>query len=89
VAHGLGLLYELELMERAGLPAIAVINAATGVGAGRFGYREPIGRVEAGCRSRFILTRHSPLATVANLRRPRTVIFDGAVLASDVDPAGL
>lgn len=89
VAHGLGLLYELELMERAGMPSIAVINAATGVGAGRLGYREPLGRIEAGCRSRFILTRHSPLDSVANLRRPRTVIFDGAVLESDVDPAGL
>jgi imidazolonepropionase-like amidohydrolase len=89
VAHGVGLLYELQLMERAGMPAIAVVNAATGVGAGRLGYREPIGRIEAGCRSRFILTRHSPLDTVANLRRPRTVIFDGAVLASEVDPAGL
>lgn len=30
VAHGLGLLYELELMERTGLSPISVINCATG-----------------------------------------------------------
>ncbi len=79
VAHGLGLLRELELMERAGLPSIAVINAATGVSAARFGYKERFGRIAAGYLSRFILTAHSPLQTVANLRQPRTVVFDGQV----------
>jgi imidazolonepropionase-like amidohydrolase len=82
VAHGLGLLYELELMERAGLPAIAVINAATGVGSDRFAYREKIGRIKAGYLSRFILTRHSPVETVSNLRRPKWVVFDGEALAT-------
>jgi len=83
VAHGRGLFEELELMERAGLPAVAVINAATGVSAARFGYREPLGRIAPGSRSRFILTGHSPLATVANLRQPRVVVFDGRVLEGD------
>lgn len=91
VAHGVGLHYELELMERAGLPAIAVINAATGVSAGRLGYREKIGRIEPGGRSRFMLTEHSPLAGVVNLRRDRTVVFDGQVFATGDKPdtAGL
>jgi imidazolonepropionase-like amidohydrolase len=79
VAHGLGLIREMELMEGAGLPPIAVVNAATGVGSGRFAYREKLGRVEAGYLSRFILTRHSPAETVSNLRRPRWVVFDGEV----------
>jgi imidazolonepropionase-like amidohydrolase len=83
VAHGLGLFYELELMERAGLPPIAVINAATGVGASRLGYREKFGRIAAGWLGRFILTRHSPLETVSNLRRPRTVVFDGQIFETD------
>ena len=30
------------------MPSIAVINAATGVGSGRFGYREKLGRIEPG-----------------------------------------
>ena len=79
VAHGLGLLYEMELMERAGLPALAVINAATGTSSGRLGYKEKFGRIAPGYLSRFVLTRHSPLETVANLRRPRRVVFDGQV----------
>ena len=79
VAHGIGLLNEMELMERAGLPSIAVINAATGTGAERFGYKEQFGRIAPGCLSRFILTRNSPLTTVADLRKPRTVVFDDRV----------
>lgn len=89
VPHGLGLLHELELMERAGMPSLAVVNAATGVGAGRLGYREKFGRIEPGWLARFIITDHSPLAGVANLRKPRIVVFDGNVLASDTDTTGL
>jgi imidazolonepropionase-like amidohydrolase len=83
VAHGLGLLYEMELMERAGLPSLAVINAATGVGSGRLGYKEKFGRIAPGYLSRFILTRHSPLETVGHLRKAKTVVFDGEVFETD------
>lgn len=91
VAHGSGFLRELELMEMAGLSPLAVINAATGVSAGRLGFKEKFGRIEAGCLSRFILTRHSPLETVAHLRRAKTVVFDGLPFnTGDVpDVAGL
>jgi imidazolonepropionase-like amidohydrolase len=91
VPHGLGLLDELEHMERAGLPSLAVINAATGTGAGRFGYHQKFGRIEPGYLARFILTAHSPLAGVANLRRAKTVVFDGRVFGEDdqIDPSGL
>lgn len=91
VGHGLGFLYELELMERAGLPPIDILNSATGASARRLGYCEPIGRIEPGCRSRFILTEHSPLVSVSNLRKDRIVFYDGETLAgkeSD-DPSGL
>ncbi len=91
VAHGLGLLYELELMERAGLPSLAVLHTATGAAADRLAFRQKFGRIAPGWLSRFILTRHSPLATVKNLRRARTVVFDGRVFATDetFDGAGL
>lgn len=91
VAHGLGLLYELELMERAGLPAAAVLHAATGAAADRLAFGQMFGRIAPGWRSRFILTRHSPLETVKNLRRARTVVFDGRVFNTDenFDGAGL
>ena len=83
VPHGDGLLYEMELMERAGLPGIAVVNAATGASSGRLGYKEKFGRIKSGYLSRFILTRHSPLETVSNLRKARTIVFDGEVFATD------
>ncbi len=91
VAHGLGFLYELELMERAGLPSLAVLNAATGTSAGRLGYKEKFGRIAAGFRPRFILTPSSPLESVANLRRSHYVVFDGNVFFADenLDPSGL
>ncbi|HZZ59356.1 MAG TPA: amidohydrolase family protein [Opitutaceae bacterium] len=91
VPHGRGFLWELELMEQAGLPPIAVINAATGTGSGRLAFREEFGRIAAGCRSRLILAHHSPLETVSNLSRERIVIFDGTPreLGPQTDPAGL
>jgi len=91
VAHGTGFLYELELMEKAGLPAIAIVNAATGTSAGRFAYQEKLGRIATGYRSRFIVTHRSPLETISNLGRKRTVVFDGEVFEIDetFDASGL
>jgi imidazolonepropionase-like amidohydrolase len=83
VAHGIGFLDELELMERAGLSALAVIHAATGASAERLAFREKFGWVKPGFLSRFILTRHSPLDGIANLRKPRLIIFDGEVFATN------
>jgi len=91
VPHGIGLIEELCHMERAGMPAIAILRAATGVSAKLLEFPERIGRIEAGCRSRFILTEHDPLATVANLHKAKTVLFDGlAVSCPDgLEPDGL
>ncbi|MEA2734001.1 MAG: hypothetical protein QOE14_452, partial [Humisphaera sp.] len=91
VPHGLGLLHELHQMEQAGLPAIAAINAATGVSAAALDFPEPIGRIAPGHRARFILTRHDPLASVANLQKEKTVLFDGQCVACDgsIDIDGL
>ena len=68
-------------MERAGMPPMAILRAATGVSAKTLDFPERIGRIEPGCRSRFILTEHDPLATVANLHKARTILFDGAAIA--------
>jgi imidazolonepropionase-like amidohydrolase len=85
VAHGLGLLYELELMERAGLSAIAVINSATGAGSKRLAFKEEFGQIKPGFRSRFLLTRHSPVESVSNLRKHKFVVFDGMVFESETE----
>lgn len=79
VAHGLGFLEELESMESAGLGPLAVLHTATGAGSDRLAFREKFGWIKPGFLSRFILTRHSPLNGVANLRKDRFIIFDGEV----------
>ncbi len=82
VPHGVGLMREMELMEQAGLSPLAVINAATGNSSNRLAFKEHFGQIKPGYLSRFILTRHSPLEGLSNLRKPRQVIFDGQVLTS-------
>lgn len=91
VAHGHGFLYEIELLERAGLPALSVINAATGNSSKRLGFKENFGQIKPGYQSRFILTQHSPLAGIANLRKDKLVVFDGMVYDSveNIDLTGL
>ncbi len=86
VVHGRGLLEELELMERAGLAPAAVIHSATGVSARRLAFKEKFGEIKPGYLSRFILTRHSPLETVANLRKEKIVVFDDRVFATGESP---
>ncbi len=91
VAHGWGFLYELELMERAGMPSLAVIKAATGASSNRLGFKEKFGQIKPGYLSRFILTKNSPLKGVTNLRKEKLVVFDGTVLESlrETDSQGL
>lgn len=83
VAHGDDFLFELELMERAGLSALSVIQAATGSGSNRLGFKEKFGQIKPGYQSRFLLTQHSPLDSISNLRKDKYVVFDGAVYSSD------
>jgi len=80
VPHGVGLIEELCHMERAGMPPMAVLRAATGGSARMLAFPEPVGQVAPGFRSRFILTAHDPLATVANLHRNRMIFFDGTAI---------
>lgn len=87
VPHGWGFIRELELMQAAGLSAAQVLRSATGAGAARLGYAEYFGCLATGARPRFILTEHDVLANVAQLCRPKVVVFDGAVHAQGDDPA--
>ncbi len=91
VTHGFGLVDELELMEHAGLSALSVINAATGNSSSRLEYKEKLGQIKPGYRSRFILTRHSPLEGILNLRKQKHIVYDDAVYvsATKLDATGL
>jgi imidazolonepropionase-like amidohydrolase len=86
VAHGLGFLEELELMERAGLASAAIVHSATGASARRLAFKEKFGEIKPGYLSRFILTRHSPLETVANLRKQKIIVFDDQIFAAGDSP---
>jgi imidazolonepropionase-like amidohydrolase len=77
VPHGSGFLWEMQLMEEAGVPPAAVIRSATAAGSDRLAFREKFGRIVPGYRSRFILASRPPLETVAHLRGERIVVFDG------------
>ena len=79
VPHGTGFLAEMELMESAGLPALAVIHSATGASSARLAFTEKFGLIRPGYLCRFILTRHSPLENISNLNREKIVVFDGSV----------
>jgi len=86
VAHGLGFLEELELMEQAGLSPAAIVHSATGASAKRLAFKEKFGEIKPGYLSRFILTRHSPLETFANLRKHKIIVFDDQVFATGESP---
>jgi imidazolonepropionase-like amidohydrolase len=83
VPHGIGLLRELSHMESAGLAPMAVLQSATSVSAAALDFPQPIGQIAPGYRSRFIVTPHDPLATVANLFKDKLILFDGCALQSE------
>ena len=78
-------------MEQAGLPPMAVLKSATGTSAATLAFPEKIGRIAPGYRSRFILTRHDPLESVASLQKDKTIFFDGQSIRGDskLDAEGL
>jgi imidazolonepropionase-like amidohydrolase len=83
VPHALGLLQEMHQMEQAGLPPMSILKSATGTSAATLSFPEKIGRIAPDYRSRFILTRHDPLESVANLQKHKTILFDGQCVSSD------
>jgi len=77
VAHGLGFLYELELMENTGMKPIEIINSATGVSYDRFCYSEKIGKIASGFKPRMIFTKHNVLQSVKEIQKEKFTFFDG------------
>lgn len=80
VSHGDDFIYELELMEQAGLDPIKVINTATGNSSKRLDFKEPFGLLKAGYKSRMILTQHRPQDSVRELRNNLICLFDGHII---------
>jgi imidazolonepropionase-like amidohydrolase len=82
--HGPSLFRELRLMADAGMSPSAVLVAATRNGAAVAGRRD-LGTLEPGRLADFLLLRGDPLADLANLEDPLSVVKGGRVL----DLAGL
>ena len=91
VPHGLGFLQELEQMQRAGMPPMSILRSATATSADTLAFPHRIGRIQAGYRSRFILTPHDPLATIAHLQKDKFILFDARAIESPrhLNPDGL
>jgi len=77
VAHGTGLFYEMELLENAGMPTLAILCQATHGNNRALTNRQPYGSIEPGFKPRFIITTNNPIDTVRNLSLEKWVVFDG------------
>jgi imidazolonepropionase-like amidohydrolase len=84
VPHGHGLLWELELMEEAGLSTPSVLRAATGA-AQRLHLSEPVGRLTVDSNARFVLAEGAGWGHVRHLRRPVAIVYDGLIFTGGDD----
>lgn len=83
VAHGLGLLDELGLMEKAGMPSLAVLNAATGLSSSFLDLGEAMGSLKKGRKPWFILTQHSPLEKISLLCKEKIIVYGSHILENN------
>jgi len=89
VAHADGLLYEMQLLEQAGMPTLEVLNGTTDGNARHLLNDVRYGRIAEGYQSRFLLTPSDPYHSVKALQQERITVFDGKVFSSgDADRTG-
>ena len=79
VAHGTGLVREMELLENAGMPTLDILCQVTHGNNNLLTNKQSYGSLEKDFKPRFILTKNNPLETVKNLYLDRLVLFDGEV----------
>ena len=77
-AHGPSVYREMEAMQRAGLPAADVLASATIVAARAMGIADDAGSLEAGKRADLVVLDADPTTDIANARRVRLVMRNGA-----------
>jgi imidazolonepropionase-like amidohydrolase len=69
----------MEAMQRAGLTAAEVLASATIVAARAMGIADETGSLEAGKRADLVVLEADPTADIANARRVRLVMRNGAL----------
>ncbi|MGE0449962.1 MAG: amidohydrolase family protein [Vicinamibacterales bacterium] len=86
IVPGLGLHVVMQGVEKMGIPAMTVIQAATLWPAQALGIDKDYGSVEAGKSADFVIVDGNPLADVTAARRIRTVIMNGTIVNTKYDP---
>jgi imidazolonepropionase-like amidohydrolase len=78
-AHGPSVYREMEAMQRAGMPAAEVLASATLVAARAAGIAGEAGSLEPGKRADLVVLDADPTVDIANARRVRLVMRNGAL----------
>ncbi|MDQ3996797.1 MAG: amidohydrolase family protein, partial [Gemmatimonadota bacterium] len=80
-AHGPSVYREMEAMQAAGMTAADVFRASTLTAAQAMGLEREIGTIEPGKRGDLVVFDADPTADIANARRVRLVVRNGALYA--------
>ena len=80
------LVYELELLVRAGLSPLEALHAATMVAAKACGHFDQIGTLESGKSADFIGVTGDPLQDISALRNIDTVVIQGTLVKRNDTP---
>ena len=83
--HGV-LVYELELLVRAGLSPVEALHAATTIAAKACGLFDQIGTLESGKSADFIGVTGDPLQDISALRNVDTVVIQGTLVKRNNTP---
>jgi imidazolonepropionase-like amidohydrolase len=78
-AHGPSVHREMEAMQAAGMSATDVFRASTLTAAQAMGLEREMGTVEPGKRANLVIFDADPTADIANARRVRQVVRNGAL----------
>lgn len=79
--HGLATHKEMELMQQAGLPNIAVLRAATMNAAKALGKESQLGQIDIGYNADLVLSEHNPLENLTTLQQPDAVVKHGRLFS--------
>lgn len=79
--HGIATHNEMELLQQAGLPNLAILQAATVNAAKALGKEAELGKVAPGFSADFILVSNNPLENLAALKNPDWVIKHGRLFS--------
>ena len=82
VAHGTGLIREMELLEAAGMPTLDILCQVTYGNHRALTNRQPFGSLEENFMPRLIVSKNNLLETVKNLYLERLILFDGEAESS-------